>query len=242
MKKILTIGDIHGREIWKEFVDIKSLLSSNSNIPEYLYIFLGDYVDSYDISGDKIIENLLEIIKFKTLYPDNVILILGNHDISYIINKPWLPINYNGSGFDLEIHQDLYTIFSENSDLFQVAFQIDNYLFTHAGVHKNWYNDIFKKELGDSDEIDTISEQLNDAYKYKIECLFDVDYLRGGYNNYGGPFWCDKKLLVPLENYHQIVGHTPVSDIDMYKIDDNTSITFCDVLGRKKSYYTIIIK
>ena len=72
MKKILTIGDIHGREIWKEFVDIKSLLSSNSNIPEYLYIFLGDYVDSYDISGDKIIENLLEIIKFKTLYPHKI--------------------------------------------------------------------------------------------------------------------------------------------------------------------------
>ena len=71
--KICTIGDTHGRVIWKEFADIKFLLTADENsagkgdfVPKFFkYVFVGDYVDSFDLSNDVINENLLEIIRFK---------------------------------------------------------------------------------------------------------------------------------------------------------------------------------
>ena len=46
--KILVIGDIHGRNVWKSFADIQLLLNANNvNIPEYdKYIFKTP--ESYD--------------------------------------------------------------------------------------------------------------------------------------------------------------------------------------------------
>jgi hypothetical protein len=89
----------------------------------------------------------------------------------------------------------------------------------------------------------TVAEQLNIAFQYKVECLFDMDWYRGGTKKVGGPLWCGKQLIdkKPLKNTHQIVGHTPVANIDTYKISDSTSITFCDVLHHSDEYYTINI-
>lgn len=252
MKKILTISDIHGRNIWKTFADIKFLLTAEEGAagyapfePEYdFYVFQGDYVDSFTESNQTIRENLLEIIRFKTLYPNNVILLWGNHDIYYWKNLPWIPMISSISGFRPEMHYDLFEIFNRNYDLFQVAFQIDNYLWTHAGIHFGWYHYIFVKAIKDKGWDDmSIAEQVNKAFKYRLDCLFDVDHYRGGYKKVGGPLWCSKQLIdkKPLKGLHQMVGHTPVNDFDKYTINDSTSITFCDVLHKKSAYYSVVI-
>lgn len=249
--KIITIGDIHGRNIWKTFADINHLLKAEPNAagfgpfePEYdKYVFLGDYLDSFDKDNKTILENLLEIIKFKSLYPNNVILLLGNHDIEYLLNKPWLPKKNAISGFRPEMHYDLYEILNTNSHLFQLAFQIDNYLWTHAGVHFGWYHYIFAKAIKDFNWNDlSIAEQLNEAFNIKLDCIFHVGFYRGGSKKVGGPLWIDKKLIdrKPLKNINQIVGHNPVKNIDTYKINNGT-ITFCDVLHNKNDYYLINI-
>ena len=248
--KLMTIGDLHGRTVWKYFADIKSLLYAEPDaagfggfIPEYQrYVFLGDYVDSFTETNDQIRENLLELIRFKILYPDNVILLWGNHDVEYYLNEPWKPMKTAISGFRPEMHYDLYDIFNTNKDLFQLAYQEGNYLFCHAGVHFGWYQYVFTKAIkGRGMDDMTIAEQLNEAFNYKLDCLFDVDFYRGGYKKVGGPLWCDKRLLTKiLLNTHQIVGHNPVKDIYTNKIG-NASITFCDVLHHKKAFYTINI-
>ena len=245
MKSFITIGDIHGRDIWKQFADIQKLLSGSSNQPLYnYYVFLGDYCDSFTESNMTIRDNLLEIIRFKTLYPDNVILLWGNHDVEYLKNLPWLPIDGNVAGFRSEMHYDLFEIFNNNRDLFQLAFQEKNYLFSHSGVHFGWYHFVFTKAIkGRGMEDMTIAEQLNEAFNYRLECLFDIDWYRGGNKKVGGPLWCDKKLTSkkPLMNTHQIVGHTATDDIITCNINDSTSITYCDVLHKKKAFYTIFI-
>lgn len=71
--KIRVIGDLHGRDWWKRKVE-----TGDSD----LNIFLGDYVDSYTVSDEQIINNLLDIIEFKKSYEDKVILLLGNHENS----------------------------------------------------------------------------------------------------------------------------------------------------------------
>ena len=249
--KILTIGDIHGKNIWRTFADINWLLTAEPEAagfapfePEYdKYIFLGDYCDAYDKDNKTIIENLLEIIKFKTLYPNNVILLWGNHDVEYFLDKPWLPKKTAISGFRPEMHYDLYEIFDKNQNLFQLAYQVNNYLFTHAGVHFGWYHFVFAKAIKEFNWNDlTVAEQLNIAFEQRLNCLFDVDFYRGGHKRVGGPLWVDKKLIdkKPLKNMNQIVGHNPVKDIDTYKINGGT-ITFCDALGKKNAYYTLNI-
>lgn len=252
MKKILVIGDIHGRNVWQTFADIKFLLTAEPGAAGYApfepdydhYVFLGDYCDAYDKDNDAIRENLLDIIKFKILYPKNVVLLWGNHDVEYWRNLPWLKMMNAVTGFRPEMHYDLYEIFNKNYDNFQLAFQVEDYLFTHAGVHCGWYQHVFKKAIDGLglDEL-TIADQLNNAFDHRIECIFDVDHYRGGYKQVGGPLWCDKKLMEkkPLKNIKQIVGHNPVADITTINIDEATNITFCDVLHHKKAYYALNI-
>ena len=73
IKTILSIGDTHGRGI--------ALQIAKDNIHKVdKIVFIGDYVDSFDISPVIILHNLKEIIEFKKQYPDKVVLLLGNHD------------------------------------------------------------------------------------------------------------------------------------------------------------------
>lgn len=252
MKKILSISDLHGKTIWKTFADIKHLLTAEPDAagfgpfePEYYkYVFLGDYVDSFSESNDTIRENLLEIIRFKTLYPNNVVLLWGNHDVEYYLNQPWLPLKTAISGFRPEMHYDLYEIFDKNINLFQVAFQFENYLFSHAGVHFGWFHHVFTKAIKDKGWNDlSVADQINEAFNQRIDCVFDVDHYRGGYKKVGGPLWCDKRLMdkKPLRNAKQICGHNIVNDITTININDSTSITFCDVLHHKNAYYVVNI-
>ncbi|NCX56657.1 MAG: metallophosphoesterase, partial [Burkholderiaceae bacterium] len=63
--KILVIGDIHGRDAWKELIPKVNEVD--------LIIFTGDYTDQYPPMSDDIIKNnLLEIIEFAKSNPGKV--------------------------------------------------------------------------------------------------------------------------------------------------------------------------
>lgn len=253
MKKVISIGDIHGREIWKDFADIRTLLYAEPDaagfgafVPEYdKYIFAGDFVDSFTVSNNVIRENLLEIIRFKTLYPNHVVLLWGNHDVEYWKNLPWLPMKGTISGFRPEAHFELFEIFNRNRDLFQLAYQEKNYLFTHAGVHYGWYHFVFMKAIKGMGMDDmNIADQLNTAFDCRLECIFDNDFHRGGTKKVGGPLWCSKHLIEKklLKYTHQIVGHTATDNIKTFKNNKSeSSITFCDVLDTEKTFYSLEI-
>jgi hypothetical protein len=221
-KRILTISDVHGRTNWKEQVGD---LSQWNKI-----IFLGDYVDSYDIETNKILENLMDIIEFKKEYPDLVELLLGNHDIAYI----WENEYYDCSGFKSSMLRSYNTLFNDNLQLFKVCFQIDNYIWTHAGIVNEWYKALLRI-WDDIVLIGNISEQLNHMLntKHHRQFLFRCGYSRGGEYMHGGIVWADQSetSVNPLLNYHQIVGHTVQRNglVNKVVIDNNTSITYCDL-------------
>ena len=105
MKKILTLGDIHGRDKWMfhthgsphEFNHWMTMVENGvpadaeefwNEMPYTQYdqiVFVGDYVDSYDLSNVLILDNLKKILLFKKALPDKVVLLLGNHDIQYFV-------------------------------------------------------------------------------------------------------------------------------------------------------------
>lgn len=75
---MIIIPDIHGRSFWKHAVE--------GHETEKI-IFLGDYVDPYADEGIDYwagILSLRDVILFKKEHPENVVLLLGNHDLSYI--------------------------------------------------------------------------------------------------------------------------------------------------------------
>jgi len=103
--QIIAIGDVHGRDTWKE---IKNREADH-------IIFIGDYVDPHrPIPDFEVIRNLEEIIAFKKEKPDAVTLLLGNHDAQYL----HFPL-YSCAGHRADLQETLGKLFGENKDLFQ---------------------------------------------------------------------------------------------------------------------------
>lgn len=217
------IGDIHGRTSWKELVEQN---------PNSTFIFMGDYLDPYfnDITYLDAIENFKKIIEFKINNPGTILLI-GNHDAQYLF-YPNFQVN---NGFSYKYHKTICKLFKENKKLFQFAFQINDYLFTHAGISKDWLNYHSKifDQFGLSLDYSNIAEVINNiANSDKLKEVFDnISHLRGGRNLYGSLIWADFRELI--DNYiiglKQIVGHTKFKDF--FKTGDFDSfVIFIDVL------------
>lgn len=217
--KVITIGDIHGESVIWKIADLKKLLESSKEIPQYdAYIFLGDYVDSHTLQTPKIISNFKKIIQLKQNYPYNIVLLLGNHDLAYLLGHFLFPCSGHDRNYDKEIQK----LFLDNIELFCPIYQLDNYIFTHAGISQKWL-DKFKFIHGiktPSIPVKTINncffKAISDKNHINVsDPIFDCGMIRGGENLVGGIFWADFretfKDIVP--GYKQIVGHTPVKKI-----------------------------
>ena len=216
-KETIVFGDVHGLTYWKRAVEEN---------PDCRYIFLGDYFDPYtDIAPKQLIANMKEIIQLKKDNPNEVILLIGNHDLHYI------DLNiYPCSRFDDRIEKAAHALFSENAHLFQYAFQEENRIFTHAGISQKWFFDDFQ---GDANK--NIAEQLNNPEHDQLPALKRCGWFRGG-DRYavGGILWADiEELDEPLPNYIQFVGHNRVGEIRKYE-RNNGVIFFCDCLYNEK--------
>lgn len=228
--RLLAVGDLHGKSCWQ-------------SIEFALYdrvVFLGDYVDSFHHSDQEILDNLNAVINLKKSLPQKVILILGNHDIQYL-HYP----KYSCSGFRPTMQLQLTEIFTQYLHLFQVAYQIKNHLFSHAGISQPWFQKFqsfleiapFMENLEEWDSISEICNAVEQTHYRDI--LHQIGAKRGGSEEYGGMTWADKEEIWdhPLEGYHQVVGHTPVPLIEATSYNEETSVTFVDVLGSKEAYY-----
>lgn len=230
MIKTITVGDLHGLTTWKSIV------------PEDYdkIIFIGDYVDSFYHSDKEIENNLLDVIEFKKTYPKKIVLLLGNHDIQYLFSYN----KYGCSGFRLHMYTVLHSIFNEERELFLPIYVMKNedftYIWSHAGLHENWYWDRFYPYVKQNKLEDLkLEEQIESAFLQEAYVLFQVGHLRGGFESVGGIFWADRTLTAekPLEGYHQIVGHSKVKDIIQNDKDFYTSIIFIDCLEEKEDKF-----
>lgn len=221
-KTIVAIGDIHGLDYWRAIVE---------RHPDCLTVFLGDYLDPYDaIPRSALLDNLRAIIDLKKSRPDDVVLLLGNHDMHY-----FNPYARMGTRFDFGICKEASSLFLENLHLFRYAYQEGNKVFTHAGISQWWWQDDFH-----GDDTCPIAEQLNHPTEEQMGALCRVGYARGGeFGRHGGIFWADSsELWNPLHGYTQIVGHNPVPEITTREGDEGAKIVFCDSL-RYGNYFFI---
>lgn len=200
--------DIHGRTFWKKAAEIY-----DGTVP---FIFLGDYLDSYSEEGitpRDAEKNFKELWEFKEKWDDKVIMLLGNHDLSYY-DSDFMTVRY--AVHTAKWYKDFL---KENWKSFKFAHQIEHeckkYIFSHAGLHPEWFEQNQLEEIYDADYINGLWETNKMAFR-------KYSRFRGGkyYYTKGSPIWADireyDKEFKP-EGIIQIVGHTALS-IDSIKV------------------------
>ena len=196
MSKILIVPDVHGRAFWHRAMELVDQVDQ--------IVFLGDYLDPYShegISFDLALEEFNKILEFKKEYPELVTLLVGNHDMHYII-KDFMDCSRRNT----DMLDQLHTLYNSNLDLFNLIHIEDDWLFSHAGVYKGWM-----------DKYEFTLEDLNlkTFLGSHWPALEDLSMYRGGYNYVGSCVWADiresvKNALFP--GYKQVVGHTQLND------------------------------
>jgi predicted phosphodiesterase len=122
--KVLQVSDVHGDktplELAKKYINEVDMV-----------VFPGDYADSFDNKWNDQKPILMQILDFKKENPDKVKVLLGNHDIAYLIGEIV-------SGHQLIFAYDIEEYLQRNAKLFSIVFVQDNWIFSHAGVSKEW--------------------------------------------------------------------------------------------------------
>lgn len=196
MSKILIVPDVHGRAFWHRAMELVDQVDQ--------IVFLGDYLDPYShegISFDLALEEFNKILEFKKEYPDLITLLVGNHDMHYIIED-----FMDCSRRNTDMLDQLHKLYNSNLDLFNLIHIEDDWLFSHGGVYKGWM-----------DKYEFTLEDLNlkTFLGSHWPALEDLSMYRGGYNFVGSCIWADIRESVKNElfpGYKQVVGHTQLND------------------------------
>jgi len=233
----IIISDIHG--------DIEKARAFLSYRPEAEHIVLGDLVDNVrkGITLDD------ELACLDLLFSSNTKTLWGNHDLAYTKEMPWrcntgheLPdedilqkyidnSRYLQDTFKLNGHVSVRDILTDrfvaNKDRMRVAYTVDGWLCTHAGVGPEmaelippdviaggqsdiveWLEEEFKREL-----VPVPLRKGGRPQRYGRGPLFQIPPCRFGRDQWGGIFWYDAhgEMTDPSPRVgKQIFGHTPV--------------------------------
>ncbi|VNI29181.1 metallophosphoesterase [Streptococcus pneumoniae] len=209
--KTLLIGDLHLKS--QLILPIVDKIIQTHNIKRI--IFLGDYVDLHGQTNNIQLyaKDLTFLYSWKIDKEQNgidVINLIGNHDAYYLLGEQ--------APFSIQNLEVFFAIQQLLQDLnLQVAYQLDDYLVSHAGfnlifdpkewhfnLYKEWHFNLYTKEH--EEELDILA--------------YTIGPMRGGKALGGSPLWAHFRELELLPNQDfpkQIVGHTPKESIDISK-------------------------
>ena len=208
--KTIVLGDTHGLDVWKKIV-------KHENADRV--IFIGDYFDSFNIPHSDQINNFLDIIEYKKSSGKKVIMLIGNHDYHYMRD-----IDENYSGFKAQYKPAISFLLEDNKEHLQMAYQTDDFLFTHAGVSSDFMDRAFTNGW----RVENIADDLNELFKYKPLSFsfgkfrnpeFNIDPY--GDNKEQSPIWIRPKSLMQSnrdtlrKEVIQVVGHTVIKEMDI---------------------------
>lgn len=248
-KKILLIGDVHGRPFWQKAVNKSSY---------DLVIFMGDYFDPYDRSlQEDMYDNFEKIVAFKEANPDQVLLLIGNHDGHYMGMSKGSRYSPNTAARYSKRLLDMV-----DRGLFQKACMLEGpekpVLFTHAGLSRTYFWTVLKKGSVEakvfwngtrqaetlpavpSEDLLKLEEEINNLDIEKF------DFNGPSWDYYGewhgqGPMWIRPLGLTAswIPQIRQVVGHTQLAAAPQWVQvgDDPKALFLCD----NGNFYTEII-
>lgn len=231
MKKILIIPDVHGRDFWIE--PVKKVLEDD----DYFIVFLGDYLACYPsewphrVDYNQIaIERFKEIVKIKKENPEKVVLLIGNHDLSFFNS------NICECRTDWKNWDKLNGMYFGNIKFFDLAWETKigdkRYFLSHSGVRKWWFEKWVKDKLfkWDKDELppaEKFNELFHAAYddgrNFDLKSTHDLEQALGIYStyrgwdgwDYGSIVWADIREYGMGPEYDDVVfvcGHTQLEE------------------------------
>ena len=219
--RILVLGDIHGRSIYKDIIKKES--------PDQV-IFLGDFASSHEnISPNKQISEFDWVIDYKKVHP-NTIILRGNHDCE-AMGYYWAECYPKAEGYIM--WADRKKIWLDNTQWVYIDEDLKT-IFSHAGVSQIWMNDSKIKSVYEINNLEP-----SELFGFIPESSFDT---------YGDsvtqpPTWIRPQSLCKcnVREWDQVVGHTQVTTdiINIRKATKkNRNIWLCDALSLSR--YLII--
>ena len=219
MAKILAVGDIHNN-ITQASVIIDKYIDTHK------IVLCGDFYDDFGdsaVEADQTARWLKDILKH-----DNVVALMGNHDVNYHYKNIKLGSVsaeqlYDCSGYSPAKDDAINRIMSnEDWDKIKFAHFENGFWFSHAGFHPFWFS---SPPYGMDNEIINIKlkkiQQDFDDRVYSHE-LCGAGKCRGGMNRVGGLLWRDQIRESYTGCYwndssglKQVCGHTPVKSVDI---------------------------
>ena len=236
MGKTIVLGDIHGRNIWKDIV--------NEHYDADCFVFLGDYVSTHDYryaDADIQIDNLKDILDFaefeNAMTTGRVILLRGNHDMQHL-GYYWAEC----SGINWHVQDAMMKMRERFLNNTQWVYAEDNIVYSHAGISERWMQD---NGLTDVNQIN----DLEPSEKFGFTPCKLSDYCGDSVTQ--PPTWIRPWALLGscFGDYTYIVGHTTYKHIinvkeeaiESYKqsyFDDNIPLNQ-EVIDRYESYNDI---
>lgn len=221
MTKTILVGDTHLKA--RLILPIVEKVISEQDCQRV--IFLGDYVDwSGQENNIKLYaKDLTYLAEWKEKMLDRgieVINLIGNHDIFYVINFQ-APFSLKNKEAFLAVQDTLLAL-----DL-QIAYKLGSYLVSHAG-----YNLLFDLEDWHLAPFDI---ENNMHFDELVRFANSVGIKRGGGEMGGSPVWADFREIEMIPNekvtFKQIVGHTPQTHINV-----NQSVIGIDTFAVDKDF------
>lgn len=225
--KTIVVGDMHQKQ--------HPILPIVDNAIRLLgarrVVLLGDYCDDYSPNRDTTdAKKLLEGLEFQADWIDRtrgrgiqVDVLLGNHDMQYLIER-------QGPGTNLNCIVPVRRMLAQMN--VRMATAVDGWLATHAGLTSQFANVVLEIDSNaarsdrPSYSAESLSEQLNAAFDHALSEMFergnDEELLllnlcgpgRGG-ACIPGPLWASTSelTLLGMPRLNQIIGHTPVYSV-----------------------------
>lgn len=214
--RTIAIGDIHGRNTWKKIIEHEK--------PDRI-IFIGDYFDSFDIPAVVQIDNFRAIMELK----GDVIWLIGNHDLQY-----YYEITKTCNGYQETKAPFIGSVVNQFRKKLLMAYQMDDLIFTHAGITKTFlYDNRIPEDEFLVGNINRLFKMRPNVFSFRLgQCQDEV-----GNDVNQGPLWVrPPSLMLDSINSKQVVGHTGHQRLTI--VDDK--FFFIDTLGKSEDYLVII--
>lgn len=203
--KILVLGDIHGRPIWREIIEKET--------PDQV-IFLGDFITSHDgYTDEQQIEELRAALEYKSKHP-NTIILRGNHDMDGL-GYYWAQCFPSVSKYireRMDKSKSLGKQFLEASQWIHIAQVGDRkVIFAHAGVTSDWMEQILKVDISTPEKLHEALVGINDLEPSEKFAFTGGFWDSRGTDPQQSCTWIRPATLCEhnVPGYDQVVGHTP---------------------------------
>ncbi|MFA5695872.1 MAG: metallophosphoesterase [Bacilli bacterium] len=218
--QIIVLGDTHGRNLWEKILEKHPQATK--------VVFLGDYFDSFDIPFKEQAENFTKILALKKAEPERIVLLLGNHDFQYL---PYVTEHYSGYQAENRNHISALVDSAVEEGLIKVCYTYKKWVFTHAGITKNW----LKNSGGD---IKNLEGSINEMFNVHPNYFFfteGINHDNSGDDITQSPLWVRPHSLIEnrIDGWKQVVGHTRQKNIILY------DVMFIDTLEFGNEYLII---